>query len=241
MHRTPDLQALRALPVRMIRDGVVPRAECPHCAGEIALSAAGSRWVVRHPADVAERLIVQLGGLKREELHVLLLNTRNVVIAQERVYQGNVSAALVRVGELFQAAVKSNVASILICHNHPSGDPTPSPDDLFLTAEAISAGRLLDIPVLDHLIIGGASFISLRDSGVEFDAERGASKRAGDAHQPGTRRCRAALRLEGDTTSVQRSAYRDGFRHGEPKRVDWHMLLRERSAGTLGQGDPQAR
>ena len=85
------------------------------------------------------------------------------------VYQGNVSSSLVRVGELFRDAVRLNAAGVILVHNHPSGDPTPSPDDLHLTAEALAAGRLLDIAMLDHLVIGHDAYISLRDRGVAFD------------------------------------------------------------------------
>jgi DNA repair protein RadC len=123
---------------------------------------------VRRPADVADRLVLQLGSLEREELHVLLLDTSCGVMSQERVYVGNVSAALVRVGELFTEAVRRTAASILLAHCHPSGDPTPSPDDLHVTAEAVAAGRLLDIPVVDHLVIAGSTFVSLRERGVAF-------------------------------------------------------------------------
>jgi len=118
---------------------------------------------------VAARLALQLGALEREELHVLLLNTRNVVIDQVRVYQGNVGLCVVRVGELFAEAVRRQAPAVLLVHNHPSGDPTPSPDDLHLTAEAIAAGRLLDISVLDHIVIGGGTFVSLRERGVSFE------------------------------------------------------------------------
>ena len=127
------------------------------------------RWSIRSPADVADRLVLQMGRLEREELRVVLLNTKNVVLRIETVYQGNVSASLVRVGELFRDAVRLNAAGLILVHNHPSGDPTPSPDDLHLTAEALAAGRLLDIDLLDHLVIGHDSWISLRDRGVAFD------------------------------------------------------------------------
>jgi DNA repair protein RadC len=127
------------------------------------------RWTVRAPRDVAERLMVEMGSLEREELRVVLLNTKNVVLRVVTVYQGNVSASLVRVGELFRDAVRINAAGAILVHNHPSGDPTPSPDDLHLTAEALAAGRLLDIELLDHLVIGHAAFVSLRDRGISFD------------------------------------------------------------------------
>lgn len=127
------------------------------------------RWTIRSPGDVADRLILQMGRLEREELRIVLLNTKNVVLRVQTVYQGNVSSSLVRVGELFRDAVRLNATSVILVHNHPSGDPTPSPDDLHLTAEALAAGRLLDIDVLDHLIVGHDAWVSLRDRGVSFE------------------------------------------------------------------------
>ncbi len=127
------------------------------------------RWVIRAPRDVADRLLAEMGGLEREELHILLLNTKNSVLRSVTVYVGNVSAAVVRVGELFRDAVRVHAAGVIIVHNHPSGDAEPSADDLHLTAEAIAAGRLLDIPVLDHVILAADSYVSLRDRGVLFD------------------------------------------------------------------------
>ncbi len=131
------------------------------------------RLAVRGPRDLADRLILQMGRLEREELRVILLNTKNVVLSVEAVYQGNVSASLVRVGELFRDAVRQHAAGVILVHNHPSGDPTPSPDDLHLTAEAVAAGRLLDVPVLDHLVIGHDAYVSLRDRGIPFDRPGG--------------------------------------------------------------------
>jgi DNA repair protein RadC len=128
-----------------------------------------ARWTVRSPRDVADRLVLQMGRLEREELRVVLLNTKNVVLRVATVYQGNVASSLVRVGELYRDAVRLNATGVILVHNHPSGDPTPSPDDLHLTAEALAAGRLLDIQLLDHLIVGHDAFVSLRDRGVSFD------------------------------------------------------------------------
>jgi len=130
---------------------------------------AGVRWTIRGPRDVADRLLPEMAALEREELRVLLLNAKNVVLRQATVYVGNVSAALVRVAELFRDAVRAHAAGVIVVHNHPSGDPEPSPDDLHLTAEAIAAGRLLDIAVLDHVILARDAYVSLRDRGVAFD------------------------------------------------------------------------
>ena len=131
------------------------------------------RWTIRAPRDVADRLMPQMAPLEREELRVLLLNAKNVVLRQSTVYQGNVSAAIVRVAELFRDAVRAHAAGVIVVHNHPSGDPEPSPDDLHLTAEAIAAGRLLDIPLLDHIVLAQDAYVSLRDRGVAFDRPGG--------------------------------------------------------------------
>ena len=132
-------------------------------------AVAGARWSVRAPRDVADRLSLEMATLEREELRVLLLNTKNVVLRASTVYVGNVSAAVVRIGELFRDAVRTHAASVILVHNHPSGDPEPSADDLHLTAEAIAAGRLLDIALLDHVIVARDGYVSLRDRGVSFD------------------------------------------------------------------------
>ena len=128
-----------------------------------------AHWAVRSPRDVADRLVLQMGRLEREELRVVLLNTKNVVLRVATVYQGNVSASLVRVGELFKDAVRLDASGLILVHNHPSGDPTPSPDDLHLTAETLAAGRLLDVQLLDHLVIGHDAYVSMRDRGIAFD------------------------------------------------------------------------
>jgi DNA repair protein RadC len=133
------------------------------------IANGAQRWTIRAPRDVADRLLPEMARLEREELRVLLLNAKNGVIRQSTVYVGNVSAALVRVAELFRDAVRAHAAGLIVVHNHPSGDPEPSPDDLHLTAEAIAAGRLLDIPLLDHVILATDGFVSLRDRGIAFD------------------------------------------------------------------------
>jgi DNA repair protein RadC len=127
------------------------------------------RWTIRSPRDVADRVVVEMGRLEREELRVLCLNAKNVVLRVSTAYVGNVSASLVRIGELFRDAVRLDASGVILVHNHPSGDPTPSPDDLHLTAEAVAAGRLLDIDVLDHVVVGHDAWVSLRDRGVSFD------------------------------------------------------------------------
>lgn len=123
-------------------------------------------WQVRTPADIAEHLLPVMGPLSREELRVLLLNTKNVVTAETTVYVGNLAGSAVRVGEVFRDAVRRDAAGIVVVHNHPSGDPSPSSEDLRITAELSAAGRLLDIELLDHLVIGRERWVSLRAIGA---------------------------------------------------------------------------
>ena len=160
--------ALQDGAVRIVRENGVSFADCPKCGERLRFGRVSGRQI-HGPRDIAEMLVAELSGLEREELRVAILNTRNAVLAVETVYQGNVSSSLVRVGELFCEAVRRQASGILLIHNHPSGDPSPSPDDLHLTAEALAAGRLLDIDVLDHIVVAREDFVSLRDRGVKFD------------------------------------------------------------------------
>lgn len=141
---------------------------CPQCGHQLPLSTEGQPWQITGPRDVANRLLARYGKLERENLIVLSLNSKNVVRDETVVYVGNVSTALVRIGELFTTPIRNHAAGLIIAHNHPSGDPTPSSEDLHLTAETLAAARLLDIDLLDHLILGTSSYVSLRDRGVSF-------------------------------------------------------------------------
>ena len=132
----------------------------------LAALPAEPGWRIRSPADVGERLLPAMRQLEREELVVLLLNTKNVVTARRTVYAGNLAGSSVRVGEVFRDAVRRQAAAVVVVHNHPSGDPTPSGDDLRITAELAEAGRLLDIELLDHVVIGAEGWVSLRSLGA---------------------------------------------------------------------------
>ena len=123
-------------------------------------------WRIRAPADLAERLIPAMGHLEQEELRSVLLNTKNTVIGMVTVYAGNLAGSSVRVGEVFREAVRRQSAAMVVVHNHPSGDPSPSAEDLRITRELAEAGRLLDIELLDHLVIGHGRWVSLRSLGA---------------------------------------------------------------------------
>jgi DNA repair protein RadC len=165
--RASDLELERIPGVGPVRAGQLAAAF--ELGRRLLADWPAARWTVRSPRDVADRLVLQMGRLEREELRVVLLNTKNVVLRVATVYQGNVASSLVRVGELYRDAVRLNATGVILVHNHPSGDPTPSPDDLHLTAEALAAGRLLDIQLLDHLVVGHDAWVSLRDRGIDFD------------------------------------------------------------------------
>jgi DNA repair protein RadC len=133
------------------------------------LAAPEDRFAVRSPADVAQLLMAEMAHLEQEHFRVLYLDTRNRLLGSETVYVGSLNASHIRVGEVFRDAVKRNCAAIIVVHNHPSGDPTPSPEDVEVTRQLVAAGNLLDIEVLDHLIIGQQRFVSLRERGLGFE------------------------------------------------------------------------
>jgi|Deesub1362A_J573_1020465.scaffolds.fasta_scaffold01885_10 DNA repair protein RadC len=124
---------------------------------------------IRSPEEAANLLLYEMGALEQEHFRVLLLDTRNRLIRGAEVYRGSLNSSLIRVGEIFREAIRSNAAAIIIAHNHPSGDPTPSPEDVSVTRAIVKAGKLLDIEVLDHLVIGRGRFVSLKSRGLGFE------------------------------------------------------------------------
>ena len=133
----------------------------------LTLESPEERPAINSPA---ERLLVQyeMSALEQEHLRVLLLDRRNRVLEIVEVYKGSVNSSQVRVGELFKEAIRTNASGIIVTHNHPSGDPTPSPDDVAVTRAIVQAGKLLDIDVLDHLVIGQGKWVSLKERGLGF-------------------------------------------------------------------------
>jgi DNA repair protein RadC len=109
-----------------------------------------------------------MSALEQEHLRMLLLDRRNRVMEITEVYRGSVSSSQVRVGEIFKEAIRKNASAVIIAHNHPSGDPTPSPDDVAVTRAIVQAGKLLDVDVLDHLVIGQGKWVSLKERGLGF-------------------------------------------------------------------------
>lgn len=122
---------------------------------------------VKSPTDVWN-LLMEMGLLEQEHLRVVLLNVRNEVLGVREIYKGAADRATIRVGEIFREAIRLNSVALVVAHNHPSGDPNPSAEDVRVTEEIVKAGKMLDIDVLDHLVIGHGRFISLRERRLGF-------------------------------------------------------------------------
>ncbi len=131
------------------------------------------RPLIKSPADAANLLMGEMAGLEQEQMRVILLDTRARVINIVTVYIGNINSIVIRCGDLFREAIRSNSASIIVAHSHPSGDPTPSPEDVKVTEQLVEAGTLLDIQLLDHLVIGCRRFVSLKERGLGFGGAHG--------------------------------------------------------------------
>jgi DNA repair protein RadC len=123
---------------------------------------------IRSPADAANLVMIEMSLLEQEHLRLLLLDTKNRVLEMPTVYIGNLNTSVIRVGELFRHALRANSAGMIVVHNHPSGDPAPSPDDVRVTERIVEAGELMGVDVLDHLIIGGQRFVSLKERRLGF-------------------------------------------------------------------------
>ncbi len=136
----------------------------------IASLAPEERAQISCPQDAASLLIAEMEPQVQEHLVVLLLNTRNQVVARRTIYIGTVNSSAVRPAEVLRPAIRENAPSIIVAHNHPSGDPTPSPEDISVTRDLAAAGKLMDIELLDHLVIGhGGRFTSLKEKRLGFD------------------------------------------------------------------------
>lgn len=127
---------------------------------------SGEQYKISQPKDAAELLMENMRNLKQEHLKVIMLNTKNVVISVKDVSVGSLNSSIVHPREVFCEAVKKSSASIIISHNHPSGDPLPSSEDITLTHRIKECGKLLGIDLLDHIIIGNGVYVSLKEKGI---------------------------------------------------------------------------
>ncbi|OGN93749.1 MAG: hypothetical protein A2Z71_06765 [Chloroflexi bacterium RBG_13_50_21] len=135
----------------------------------LVLESPEERPIIHSPAEAAEMVQYEMSALEQEELRVMLLDTRNRVQHIETIYRGSVNSSQVRIAEIFKPAIRRNATNLIVIHNHPSGDPTPSPDDVAITRAILQAGELLDVKLLDHIIVGSGRFVSLKERGLGFN------------------------------------------------------------------------
>ncbi|MCJ0930725.1 RadC family protein [Virgibacillus halodenitrificans] len=123
------------------------------------------RYVIRSPEDGADYVMEEMRSLHQEHFVVLFLNTKNQIIHRQTIFIGSLNASIVHPREVYREAVKRSAASIIVAHNHPSGDPTPSQEDIQVTRRLTESGKMIGIELLDHLIIGDRKFVSLKEKG----------------------------------------------------------------------------
>ena len=140
--------------------------------GRVRTEIVGYRPLIKTPAEAAEILLPDMGLLEQEEVRTMLLDSRNRLIASPMIYRGSLNSCNMRVGEVFREAIRQNAANIIVAHNHPSGDPSPSADDIGVTRELVKAGKILGIEILDHLVIAQNQHVSLKERGLGFFEEQ---------------------------------------------------------------------
>ncbi|WP_373844567.1 DNA repair protein RadC [Clostridium sp.] len=126
----------------------------------------GDDYRISSPKDAAVLVMEEMKGMRQEHLKVILLNTKNMVVGIKNIFIGTLNSSIVHPREIFFYAIKKNSASIILCHNHPSGDPSPSGEDVNVTLRLKKCGELLGIQLVDHLIIGNGIFVSLKERGI---------------------------------------------------------------------------
>lgn len=135
----------------------------------LATTTPEERPQITSPADAANLLMSEMSLLEQEHLRLILLDTRNHVLRMPTLYIGSLNSTTIRISEIFRAAIKENAAALIVAHNHPSGDPSPSPEDVHITRSIVQAGELLNIDLLDHIVIGHNRFVSLKERRLGFE------------------------------------------------------------------------
>lgn len=159
-----DLMAIKGIgPTRAARI----KAAC-ELGRRLLVAAPAEKPRIKSPADAASILMSEMQNFEQEHLVCLILDSRNQLLKLHTVYIGSLNTAVVRVGEIFREAIRLNAAAILVAHNHPSGDPTPSAEDVYVTRQIVEAGKLVAIDVIDHLVIGHQRWLSLKEKSLGF-------------------------------------------------------------------------
>ncbi len=129
----------------------------------LGMMQADEKYQIKSPADAANLVMMEMTYLDHEQMRILILDTKNQVVENISRYRGTVNSSVLRAAEVFRPAITRNCPGVIICHNHPSGDPTPSPEDVAVTEQLVQAGKVLDIELVDHLVIGNHRFVSLKE------------------------------------------------------------------------------
>src|ERR1700694_5671954 len=129
----------------------------------LASAQVDTRYRISTPADAANLVMLEMAYLDTEQMRVLLLDAKSQLVEKVSLYQGTANSSVLRAAEVFRRAIIRNCPGLILCHNHPSGDPTPSPEDIEATRQLVEAGRILDIELVDHIIIGHQRFVSLKE------------------------------------------------------------------------------
>ena len=166
IHRTPFAELIKQHAIGEAKAAQIKAAI--ELGRRLTLESPEERPSINSPADAAALVSYEMSALEQEHLRVILLDRRNRVMETVEVYKGSVNSSQIRVGEIFKEAIRKNASAVVVIHNHPSGDPTPSPDDVAVTRAIVQAGKLLDVDVLDHLVIGQGKWVSLKERGLGF-------------------------------------------------------------------------
>ena len=174
MERFDLAELARATPAHLRREAAIPGSAALRLAAAFALGRrveAASRRLrqsLRSPGRVHDLLAFEMRGLDRETFHALLLDGKHCLLRRQRVSEGTLTSSLVHPREVFGPALREGAAALIVAHNHPSGDPEPSAEDLAVTRRLIEAGRLLGVPLVDHVVIAQEAYVSIRDR-INFD------------------------------------------------------------------------
>jgi len=129
----------------------------------LSIEQPDKKYQIRSADDAANLVRMEMMYLDHEEMHILIMDTKNQVVENVKRYKGTINSSVLRASEIFRPAIVRNCPNVIVCHNHPSGDPTPSPEDVEVTKQLVEAGQLLDIELLDHIVIGNPRYVSLKE------------------------------------------------------------------------------
>ena len=168
LHKLAGAHANEIASVKGVGAQTALRLKASLALGRRLLEPEDERPLVNSPSSAAAIFVPRMAYRQQEYLLVITCDTRHRVLEITEVYHGSLNSAAVRIAEVFKPAIQQNGAAIVIAHNHPSGDPDPSPEDVAITRAIVQSGKLLDISVLDHLIIGNPNWVSLKERGLGF-------------------------------------------------------------------------